>query len=116
MCGGSFDHVIVCPLVRIYLHHLHFVYYLRNVLYFVLVAEEVDKEVKVLQIVLPFVKEGLEVCIDSLVYFAVVVFLVSSSGTSYKEEEGTGYFEANVLLRRVSWRSIFLPNCLRKYP
>jgi hypothetical protein len=80
--GGSFDHVVIGFLIGYELQQLHFADHLGDGLEFALVAEEVDQEVEVFEVVLSLVEESFEVGVDSLVDVPVVVFLSVRRGTS----------------------------------
>lgn len=64
------------------LHEFHLPNHLRNVLYLLLMAEQIYKEIEVFQRVLSLVKKRLDVGIDSLVNFSVMVLLCDMGVTS----------------------------------
>lgn len=72
---GGLDDISVSALIWNDFQEIHFLQYFWNGLHFVLVAEKVDKKIKVLECVVSLVEEGLEVCIDTFVYFAMMILL-----------------------------------------
>ena len=113
--AGCSDDVVVGLFIGLNLHELHLLEHFRDCCHFFLVAQQIYEEIKVVDRVLSLVKEGLQIGIDSLVDFSVMVLLHESEYTSYSESDLTGSFSTNARLSSLNYLSNFLPLLMGLY-
>ena len=81
MWRRTYEKIIGLP-VRKYFHKIHLFENLRDKLSFLLMSKEIDQKIKILKRVFSFIEEGLEVSINFLIDFSMVIFLIPNCYTS----------------------------------